>query len=666
MGKNTTCRTFQKSCQVSNLTPTNIRLLCVGISEYQSPDFERLPCALNDASEFFQAFHRTFGAAIENGKTWLLTDITAAQFLCAFNLLTIGARQECDLLVVFFSGHAKTASEVLEFLFIDAPRREGVVSTVDISETLRKRNRPTTLLILDCCYAGHAADMVNSGAKYYPHRSYVVAGSGLHQPAKPGETLSVFTQAFVSSLLSLAEQSNALKLDDIVENTQMLMRHTGQEVNVYRSPGIEDIVLREVEHLVSGENHFLQRFCGTLNRSTSSDRETLLYSLAEFREHVSIDVAERWLQTQPAGEALWRVRRALGSSLNSGRLLTAERRDFCQKALGTRHFPWETVAIIAARNDLTSDDIIKMFVSALTTSSRVDTQWLAYLYLADAFGSRVLEMFSLEKSRLIATQWGVCELFEHATNKESKIEIQLEALNAISSVCEAQLQQVLINYVALMRPELYQKAYGPEPPQYEPMLQFAQTQQRGKGVPSNMPKWVYSKMYGSWRGHLILSATNILSTLDCPSSIALIEAIRLAPAVQVRMGIFEALSDVTGFNQHEAAAWGFIDPHPWVRRAALEWVQVSLAKGNKILARRALEKADLTCDANQPGRLDLLFEYARLVSRLWYSGDGVERFKQAVGDLTPMERTALSNAMQSERISFREEGHQTSTFGPFC
>lgn len=642
---------------MSDAIPTNLRLLCVGIGDYSHTGLASLGCASTDAKQVFSAFQTALGQRVICGSSLLLTDISASEFLSALNTLASGTHPIDDLLVIFFSGHAIIEGDVLQFVFVDGKKSHRRVSSNDIAEVLRKHSRPATLLILDCCHANFGTDIGISREKYFPQRVSLLAGSGVIECAKSGKTLSVFTEAFVTALLAEAEHNNALSIKNVQGKILELMKGSEQSSTISFAQGVGDIVLRDVERLVDSEQDLVRRFVSTLSRVSAGDRETLWYSLAEFRECVTLQFSAECFHTYADGEALWKVRRAIGSALGRIKRLSATRDKFCEQAFSSGNFTWETVALIAKREQATLPEHNHLFVSGATQSRTVDTQWLAFLYLADALGGQVLETESFGKSKLWMSAWGVCELFERSSNGMPAEGKRIDVLKRISDNCDSKLRDCLREYVALCHPNIYRAAYEKSLPDLDQnLIDFALTTQRGQGGFGVVPKWVYSKLYGSWRGHLIKSATSVLNKISPKETTNLVEAAQFTPAVPVRMGIFDALSDVAEANCHEAASWGFKDSHPWVRRAALEWTQAILSEETNEFASRALDETVLVHDVNLPGALDLLFEYARLASRLRHAGANWERFSRSVAELPPSEQRALSAALKGERIPVPENG----------
>lgn len=633
--------------------PKKLRILSVGIADYSNSGRESLPCAVADAKAICDLFSISLPEIIVDGKSWALGDVNRTQFIELLSLISRDADPADELLVVYFSGHAEISEDVFNLVFNESNRYNATVSSIEIAEIIRKSGRPWVLFLLDCCYSGGASDVVLNASRSYPHRTFLVTSSSAFEPSMPGKSLSVFTESFIQSFRRAGETKDPLRLDTVVEAVKNLLSDKSQTVEVYKSPGLGDIVFRDSVELIPGDRVFSLQFARCLMRSPAQIREVMYYSLAEFPESITLDTLECIAEKYPSGEALWKVRRAMGSSLSRISHLQEERNAFCINILATKLLSWETVGIIGLRDSLGSRVVDDAFAKIIMDSESPDTQWLSFLYQADHKGAAALDAFDISRTMLSKTRWGIAELTERSARLSDDCQDLAHAIDRISpSISEAQMRE-LLEYLSMMRPSQYSDLFGKPPAVVDPLVaEFSQQRQRGSGCPHGFPKWLYSTLYGSWRGHFITSEGGLLSRISRPDRDRLVSLVKSVPAVAVRMALFEELGHYGDMRSLELGAWGFMDPHPWVRRAALEWMGKWCDKVDENQLSSALDQALSDIDQFLPGKLDLLFEIARLLNSN-RTDELLARFVSMLESVPVYQRDALNRALSSENIVFR-------------
>ncbi len=151
--------------------------LFVGIDSYAS-DFVRLKFAIRDAVVLGALFEDNLGG----GCTVLLGDgATKEEFVAEMERLAQVSTEE-DLVVVTFSGHGVTGGALAMY---DTERERTAETSVPLDEFARLAQRIRSralLVVLDCCFAGHAADkLLRLPADGYVSRDGAVSAmSGLH------------------------------------------------------------------------------------------------------------------------------------------------------------------------------------------------------------------------------------------------------------------------------------------------------------------------------------------------------------------------------------------------------------------------------------------------------------------------------------------------------
>lgn len=84
-------------------------------------------------------------------------------------------------------------------------------------------------------------------------------------------------------------------------------------------------------------------------------------------------------------------------------------------------------------------------------------------------------------------------------------------------------------------------------------------------------KWLYSLLYGNWRGRTECDLKEYLQTRQMNKIIEKLENARYIPSVERRVSLFEYFeNDTIYFEKYkEYIKWGLEDEHPWVRRVAI-------------------------------------------------------------------------------------------------
>lgn len=129
--------------------------LFVGIDSYE-PDFTRLRFARRDAAVLAALFSDNL-----EGKVTLLLDgdATKARFVTEMRHLAEVATDE-DFVVITFSGHGVPGGALATSGILPGDSGEGSLSLTEFVHLAREVRARSLLLVLDCCFSGHAADKV--------------------------------------------------------------------------------------------------------------------------------------------------------------------------------------------------------------------------------------------------------------------------------------------------------------------------------------------------------------------------------------------------------------------------------------------------------------------------------------------------------------------------
>ncbi|MGQ4514584.1 DEAD/DEAH box helicase [Streptomyces sp. DW26H14] len=129
--------------------------LFVGIDYYES-DFRSLRFAKRDASVLCALFDDN----LEGRATLLLdSDATKGRLVAELRCLAEASTDE-DFVVIAFSGHGVPGGALAAYDVSPDDPIKGSLSLDDLAELIRQIPARALLLVLDCCFSGHAADKV--------------------------------------------------------------------------------------------------------------------------------------------------------------------------------------------------------------------------------------------------------------------------------------------------------------------------------------------------------------------------------------------------------------------------------------------------------------------------------------------------------------------------
>jgi len=646
-----------------------VRSFAVGISDYSRTDFSSLPSAVRDAKALYGALATVLGVSLETPHSILATDITSDSFLNLFSHILEQDLHTETLLILYFSGHATIEQQVLTLHFVDSrANRYGVVTTYEIDELLRRFDRPETIIILDCCYSGLAGSLSKSANPFFPAKTTVLSSSRPYEVSICDEEHSVFTKALIDSLHFLEQSEERISVSTLHGQIDHFFHGTKsirQNPSVFLREGTSDIVLKWPETGTEMERkQFIAAFANALFVSNPGDREALWYALNEYPESTIIDVIEETVNNG-LHEPLWLIRRAMGSTLSSITRLHIKKKRLYLSLMGSTQWMDVCTGVIGARFNIEDEITVEALEEVLNSAKPMDAKWLAFLYLADRFHASLFERVDFSITGLTDSKWGVCEIWERCIQPSKEDSRQrLQATENLLELCKTEeLQNTLVTHIALLNEDDYTAL----PPKYknkavteiindDNLVKYARAKQRGLLRTTGVSKWLYSQLYGVWRGQVQDSLTPILQDMPPQKARIFLKKCYQLPSVSNRIAIYKSLQVLPKLSHiySEELTWGFKDEHPWVRRTAMEWLLFCSYSGNNnedmFFLSSALQVSDR---AIFPGVLDLIHITIR-VAKYWGLGNDVlnKYVQSTVSTLAPSDLESIEWTMKNELLPF--------------
>lgn len=642
-------------------TAHSVRLLSVGVGSYPDSSIPTIPCASADAVSVYDTLAQVLQGILDTRRSLVVEDVTAEQFLTLVqSLIGVPGPPGAEVLYVFyFSGHAVIREDELEFCFNDTSGRRGTVSVAQLTDIFRKYGRPRTLIILDCCYAGLSKSITQSASGLFQRRSTVLASSQPLEKSGFDEDLNFFTRRFLNAVNYLVESGQRISIGEVAQHIRAQQPDpTSQHLAVYYQEGEADLVLKEPSSTPSERRKLVENFLAQIAIAGILEREVLWYALGEERECILLDATDG-LRKSGIVEPSWIVRRAAGSALNEIKVLQAERRRMSRLLLESSEWTEVCIGIISARNDLGIRDFDTLFRSILISKLPMDAKWLAFLYLADHHGESLFDdRESLEASGLLATPWGLCEIWERIV-RQSGSNLRRENTFILLGLClDYPSKQALVEYIFFNELSLFQELDK----EHQEIVSnhfrnlpvfsiYSKMAQRGTSEAQGVGKWLRSRLYGSWRGVYAQMLPKHLGSMAPDDLSEFLEASAKIPMVPARMAVFEQLQHVPDISSRHATSlsWGVSDAHPWVRRAAIEWLgnaRELVCPDVKVALQQALMQTER---AIYPGVLDLLLASLKLGNQISLSGAAMLNLVQkAIGDFSASDIDALNRECDAE------------------
>ncbi|MBX6751877.1 MAG: hypothetical protein IRY85_19830 [Micromonosporaceae bacterium] len=208
---------------VERADPSLSAAVLIGVGQYRS-DFPPVPqaetCVRRLAEEF--AAPDLWGLRRHVGSIELVNP-DRATVLEAVGRAAQVVRSP-GILVIYFVGHAERFGDQLCLATADGDRSrpdKTMVTVADLADEVSRNGRPgtATMLLLDCCYAGHAARSLPATAVRAAESAgwYLIGAADRHSPADaaPGDETTRFTGALLEVLQGVPGKGRSLCGRDI-------------------------------------------------------------------------------------------------------------------------------------------------------------------------------------------------------------------------------------------------------------------------------------------------------------------------------------------------------------------------------------------------------------------------------------------------------------------
>ena len=260
--------------------------------------------------------------------------------------------------------------------------------------------------------------------------------------------------------------------------------------------------------------------------------------------------------------------------------------------------------------------------------------WLADLYYTDSCFANIDVSLS---SNLAQTEWGLIQIWDRYKEKRT-------AEDFISSATEKIKNKNVVN---ALRNELFLRdSTVIDGADIDANIRNAadsflvktlyRSPMRGRTIDKNK-KWLYSILFGNWRGKLIVNLDEYFRNTVEDTIIRELEEAKNIPCPQKRASVFSYLQYAPELvkKYSNALTWGLSDPHPWVRKDA-----VLAFKDNRDLVLSAFH--DTFNRYLFIGTFDLMVSASRIIDKD-YLFEYIDKY-----NLTPCEKESIKHAVAME------------------
>lgn len=528
-------------------------IMAVGIKEYSNKDLVEIPCAYEDATKIYDTFKEVLGEELSEYSSLCIANVKTQDFRNLINIIKSTLKKD-DTLIIYYSGHG-TIHTSLALNFTD-----GHISISEIKPMFEEVPFDV-ILILDCCYSGLAWGMTEINDTICTGNISVITAANTYTTTKYTDEKSEFTENFCNTVLYLNENITNITICGIQDK----MKENNQECYVNIKAGVGDVTLLKVENKKTEYEDVALSFKRLIDTKESSVKEMLYYSLENYPSRLRLDIiVSMWESFKVEGN--WLVRRAIGSVLANCNGVENEKRKLVVSGLSSQNWMIKCIVVIAVRYDVKNynEDMKKIIQDK---KEIMDLVWLANLYFTDE-ESRELAV-SLN-SNLALTEWGILDIFRGYCKFIDPQQLYDKIVEAIG---DKKLLNKL-NHEMILNPNITSDL---EDSDIEELAMCKITEclysyeERGRTKKNKKDKWVFSNLFGSWRGFLQAPMKEYFENsqfevIDRELSIA-----RALPRYEMRMAIFQYLLNDEEYSKKYANSiiWGLEDEHPWVRREAV-------------------------------------------------------------------------------------------------
>lgn len=572
-----------------------VSVVSIGITECYSKTLCNIECAFADAIKIYNVFEHILQEQFSRYNSICLKDIQSDQFEKLIKTIAQSLNDD-DILVIYFSGHAKLVDDQINLVFSNADDKgEGLIHSRILNERL-KSLPIKTLLILDCCHSGAALGIADSGNSFDKSKISVIASNEAYERASFSQEGSDFTNVLKKSLNSLYEKNKSISLLNIV----MEIRANDKKCFVNYLEGEPDLILKENVNYFNGYVDFDKKFLKKVNGEDNSLKEMLWYYIMKYPSSVQLHILKNY-QFEP-GEASWLVRRAIGSVLSDMSDFYESKKKQIVYLLKSDNWMLQCIGLIASRYLIDSDleMLIKQNILQDITKP-MDVVWLANLYLTDSNNISIEESLS---SRLGNTSWGIMDIWKRYIKKIPYAQLWEIISNKITDV---ELLTPLTTDLTITK-QLIESNKKYIPLAETKLVKYLYKQSKRGRTKSVHEKWLISLLYGGWRDQITLDLCDYFNNNVSDIINRELELAKDLPRVEMRMAIFQMMNDNEEIfkEYYESLKWGLTDAHPWVRREAIKVYGSCFSEYIKF----AFE--DIIDRTIYPGMFDMVIEAERL------------------------------------------------------
>lgn len=570
-----------------------VSIISIGIKKYHYTQLDDIDCASADSKKIYDAFKHIMENDFSEHTSVCLTDLTANSFVSLLNSFKFLCQDEKNILVVYFSGHAKTLNKeyILCFSDYNEENNSGYVS-IGQMDTLLNAINCEIIIILDCCFSGYSLRLASQSD--IDKRISILTSNTENGLAKYDHDGSKFTKCICESIFEIK-----------AENTEFTLNILQNKINSKYSDGCfnmgasrtGDIMLKQKGNFDKLYYDFNKRFIRRISQSDRFFREASWYSLSglpfQITEKVYTEIFKCFnsFSNYPL-EASWLVRRAIGSSISC--IESKNNRLFIAKQLiESPYWQEQCIGIIGARYDIVNDiNIFNLLIEKVLNKriTKIDALWLANLYAAE---NKEYNYKIFLDTDLAIQPWGIQEICKAASHHGIS---DKDFSDSIESETDA---------IATWKEKYYRK----ETNKSELYHLISTKESRGRLPKNSSAKFILSTLYGNWRGNKILNLENYIESQNrelIPKELN--EAANFIE-VEFRMAIYEYFLNAPKLlkKYKDCLLWGLRDKHPWVRRVAIQ--AFKSAKINQDICNESIIDY-FNNEVEHIGEFDLILEYS--------------------------------------------------------
>ncbi|MGN0268084.1 MAG: hypothetical protein ACI4D7_10445 [Lachnospiraceae bacterium] len=577
-----------------------LSVVSVGISNYPFCELQNIPCAGSDSEKIYDAFKNIMDDEFAEHTSICLKNISAIEFIHLLDSLRFSFTNDEDTMVLYFSGHAcsmKTYGSDTDFSLAFCDFNEkilcGYVSLANTIIPILNKICCNIVLILDCCYSGEGLKFATSIVG--DHQISVMTATSNRMLAEFTEGGSQLANAIISGIKEIKIHNEDFTLNTLQQHIQVI--YPKAQINMAASK-TGDIFLKKAIDIKLTYFDLEKRFLQQIQIGEDKYKEAMWYAMSDLPLPVSSKIISTYFHSENENsifpvEANWLVRRAIGSSIACIEDISY-RRKITNRLIESLIWQEQCIGIIGARYDIryeesSYDNLVRLINNK--TINKIDAVWLANLYASD---NEKYDYCIFLSTSLAQNSWGLQEIYKTALRHGCNLDSFCEVLNQY----KIDTDEWYLQYVSVHEWETSSSLYRI----------LCEKNERGRLPANSKAKFILSSLYGNWRGHKLQNfKTYFKSTLEPDIKSELQQAGNYCQ-IEYKMAIFEYF--ITEHAQLvkylDSLKWGLYDPHPWVRRTAIQAFKaanIMIEECNQSIISYILS------DFQNIGELDLIIEY---------------------------------------------------------